>query len=535
MIQTAETPTVAVLNAPRSAAARATWLAPGGTAERLARVMRTAPGVRDVVACVPPGETAAPAGVRLLAREPDRIQREVEKLRQFSPTGFRDGILATTALDDGIDLPGALQAARQAKAERILFVPASSYFADPALVELLLGTERSPLEDSTLRFTKAPQGFGLFSWMTDRVEQAVREGRGPGSVFVYSNDAFTPDPTGTPACLALPPGAAAVARAFRADTPRGLAFCRALEAVVGPRGWERGALQAVTEAAASDPDAWTGSLPRVLELEICSRVNLPRPSLLPPRPALPDMDAGLFRALVDEFAAAGDGALLLGGHGEPLLHPEAAGLLRYAAERCPAVALATDGLGLTPELVQDSIEAGVAVINLRFGNWGREAYAALNCRDSFEQAVAAGRMVVQAVAKSGRALPVLVPEVTKTPSGESALESFYDTFWPGPSWPVIRGHNDFCGRLPSLAAFTLLPRGRNACRRLEEALYVLPDGRFALCAQDLEGSHSTGHAADGLAAAFAAATRQAARTAHRQGCCEAASPLCGACTQWATL
>lgn len=534
MIQTAETPTVAVLNAPRGQAARAQWLAPGGTAEKLARVMRGASCVREVFACVPPGTGAAPAGARLLPRETERIQLEVEKLRQFSPAGFRDGILATTALDEGIDMPGALQAARETKAERVLFVPASSYFADPAQVELLLNTERSPLEDSTLRFTKAPLGFNLFTWMTDRVEHAVRDGRGPGAVFVYSNEAFTPDPTGTPACLPLPPGLAAAARAFRADTPRGLAYCRALETVVGQRGWQRGAMQAVLEAAAGQPDAWTGSLPRVLELEICSRSNLPRPALLPPRAPMPDMDPGLFRALVDEFAQAGDGVLLLGGHGEPLLHPQATELLAYAAARCPAVALATDGLGLNEALVQACIESGVAVVNLRLGNWGREAYASVNGRDSFEQAVAAGRLVVQSVAKSGRALPVLVPEVVKTPAGEATLEAFYDTYWPGPSWPVVRGHNHFCGRLPSLAAFTLLPRGRGFCRRLEEGLYVLPDGRAAMCAQDLDGDYA-GTCAGGLAAAFGAAARQAARVAHRQGRCEAASPLCASCTQWATL
>ncbi len=55
------------------------------------------------------------------------------------------------------------------------------------------------------------------------------------------------------------------------------------------------------------------------------------------------LDGDLARRVLDELAACGNRSVLVSGHGEPLLHPEAAPILRYAASRMSA-ALTTNGV-----------------------------------------------------------------------------------------------------------------------------------------------------------------------------------------------
>ncbi|MEE9311042.1 MAG: SPASM domain-containing protein, partial [Planctomycetota bacterium] len=221
--------------------------------------------------------------------------------------------------------------------------------------------------------------------------------------------------------------------------------------------------------------------------------------------------------------------------GEPFKHPDALELTEYAASKLAAVAVKTDGFALDPATNKRLIDAGVALVSVTLGNWGREAYSEINGIDEFDNVLKNMRDLVDQTVSNGHSLPVLSPEVIKTPSGESGLEAFMDSFWPGPNWPVIRGHNDFCGRLPSLATFELLPRNRNACRRLSESMYIRPNGDAAFCVQDLDGQYVLGNVSESLESAFQGQRANDAREAHRCGAFEQASPLCARCKSWATL
>ena len=66
-------------------------------------------------------------------------------------------------------------------------------------------------------------------------------------------------------------------------------------------------------------------------------------------------------------------------------------------------------------------------------------------------------------------------------------------------------------------------------------MYILPSGRLALCAQDLDGNHSLGDASDGLEAIFTSRRTERIREQHRRAAPAAASPICSRCNSWATL
>ncbi|MCF6227110.1 MAG: SPASM domain-containing protein [Planctomycetes bacterium] len=539
MTQGPETSTLAVLNCPRNADIAKRWLASDGAAARISHTLRQIPCIKNILVLIDdelPADVESDSDLQVTRVTRDKIQKVCDTLRMFSPTGYREGVLQLTAMDEVLSFRAAIEYATENAIDRVLFLPAGTHFLDTESVRMLLETKRKGAEDSAFRYLKAPQGYMAFSWLAARAAMAVEEGRGPGSLFVYDPDGFCPYPTSTPAAFTLASEFMNSQHCFRGDTRRGEMFCDALEHFVGNDGWSNRSMAAVHEAADSIVTDFKPTAPRFMEIEICSERNYTPTDLLPARPLdTSTMDAGLFRSIVDEYSKWDDATLLIGGHGEPFRHPDALALIEYAARKLSAVAVRTDGFALDTDTNKRLIDAEVAMVSVTLGNWGREAYREINGIDEFDNVLKNMRDLVDQTVNNGHSLPVLSPEVIKTPSGESGLEAFMDSFWPGPNWPVIRGHNDFCGRLPSLATFELLPRIRNACRRLSESMYIRPNGDAALCAQDVDGQYILGNVSESLESAFQGQKADDAREAHRCGAYEQASPLCARCKSWATL
>lgn len=539
MTQGPETSTLAVLNCPRNPDVAKRWLATDGAAVKISRALMSINCIGSIVVLAEdelPDNIEQESALPITRVSRDKIQRTCDTLRLFSPTGYREGILQLTAMDEVLSFQKAVELATSKNLDRILFLPAGAHFMDIESIRLLIETERKGGEDSAFRYIKAPQGFMAFSWLTERASIAVKDGRGPGSLFVYDPEGFMPDPTSTPSAFTLASEFMNSQHCFRGDTRRGAMFCDALEHFVSNDGWSNRSMAAVQEAADSIVTDFKPAAPRLLEIELSSERNFTPTDLLPIRTVETSaIDSDLFRSIVDDYSTWDDATLLIGGHGEPFKHPDALELIEYAASKLAAVAVKTDGIALDATTNKRLIDAGVAMVSVTLGNWGREAYREINGVDEFDNVLQNMRDLVDQTVSNGHSQPVLSPEIIKTPSGESGLEAFMDSFWPGPNWPVIRGHNDFCGRLPSLATFELLPRNRNACRRLSESMYIRPNGDAALCAQDVDGQYVLGNVSEGLGSAFQSQRASDAREAHRCGAFEQASPLCARCKSWATL
>lgn len=108
--------------------------------------------------------------------------------------------------------------------------------------------------------------------------------------------------------------------------------------------------------------------PPLIWLELTRRCNLTCPHCYIEGGAARhnEMPASEFYRLIDEFADMGVWAVTFTG-GEPTLHPEFAGLVRHARKRQLLVGIATNGMFLSPELL-DSLPRDGVIISVSLDN-----------------------------------------------------------------------------------------------------------------------------------------------------------------------
>jgi radical SAM protein with 4Fe4S-binding SPASM domain len=122
--------------------------------------------------------------------------------------------------------------------------------------------------------------------------------------------------------------------------------------------------------------------PPLVWLELTRRCNLTCPHcyIEGGAPRENEMPASEFYRLLDEFAEMGVWAIAFTG-GEPTLHPEFGNLVRYARKKQLLVGIATNGMFLTPELLdslpRDGVIISVSLDNLHVGG-SREFRVATN-------------------------------------------------------------------------------------------------------------------------------------------------------------
>lgn len=108
--------------------------------------------------------------------------------------------------------------------------------------------------------------------------------------------------------------------------------------------------------------------PPLIWLELTRRCNLncPHCYIDGGAPRENEMPASEFYRLLEEFAEMGVWAVAFTG-GEPTLHPEFGNLVRYARQKRLLVGIATNGLFLTPELL-DSLPRDGVIISVSLDN-----------------------------------------------------------------------------------------------------------------------------------------------------------------------
>ena len=86
------------------------------------------------------------------------------------------------------------------------------------------------------------------------------------------------------------------------------------------------------------------------------------------------------------------------------------------------------------------------------------------------------------------------PEIIKMRKTEKELEPFFDFWYQKLGWVVIRGFNDYCGRIPDESVIHLLPSQRKLCMKIQNRLTVFADGAVPICAQDYSAEEPVGNA-----------------------------------------
>jgi Iron-sulfur cluster-binding domain len=217
-------------------------------------------------------------------------------------------------------------------------------------------------------------------------------------------------------------------------------------------------------------------------------------------PARGPIRQGVIQSLLDGLGDRDDVRIVLGGFGEPCLHP-ALPEICTALRKCPAVAsiaLRTSGLFAAgrerlAEAAEDAIfETPVDVIEVMLDADTAETYHRVHGIDGWERAIAMLEKWIARREKRQQVRPLIVPSFAKSRLNVGDMEAFFDRWQRRLGTALITGYSHCAAQRADLAVTSVSPPVRTVCRRVFSRALVLADGRMTTCDQDFAGRQTVG-------------------------------------------
>lgn len=461
--------------------------------------------------------------------------------RKWAMNSWRGGLAGATVFDEFTD-PHVLDAlVRREGADAVANVPAAAPLLDPGLLDRLVEHYVENRDSARLAVVQTAPGLSGIVYQADLLADIVNAGHPPTRMMSYLPDDPHRDITLQPCTMLTDAAVAHASGRCIADTSTAI--------------WRIERMLADLSAADPErtPDALTVSqwlladrrtpqdVPAELEIEIttddpsCESKLRPRGSALQ-RQASMALDT--FRRIIDGLVGDGerhrdDRLVVLGGFGDPLMHPEWPRFAQYAREAgVLGVAVRTPAVHLDEAAAEAMLDAQIDVLSVPIDAATAQTYRNLHNSDHHERVLAnlARFFEMQNHRKCPR--PLVVAEIVKTAATMDEIEPFYDRWIRTAGSAVIAGPSRYAGQWPDLSVMNMAPPARWPCQRLFARAMVLADGRMTLCDQDFRGSHAVGSTHD---INLARLWHSQAMTSARQSHVDAAYgdlPLCSQCDEW---
>lgn len=483
---------------------------------------------RDLAAQVcPPGIECLPIDSGVRSR-----RGMAQSARKWNLHSWRGGLASGTWFDEFLDLPLVGQVLATTGADAVLAVEGHQAVLDPRIASAMLLQARDRREEARFIFTAAPPGLAPLL-LTRAAVAELLEAKVPfGVLLTYRPEFPATDPVIHPTCLHVDNTIAHASARFLADTR--IAFER-LDRAIGELG-ESADATALCRWSARDGHDPAGPLPAEVELELTTDTPLDRSRLSPPlaensRRVLTDPDAVM--RLAGELAQYDDRLVVLGGAGDPLVHPQFVRILRglRAAGIC-GLAVRTSLLQMADECLEALFETKVDVLQVRIDSQSRDTYRQIHGIDGYADVLGHIERIENERRIRNSPQPLLAPSFTKCAANLHEMEVFFDAWIKRCGSAVLEGFNDYCGLLPPDTLLHTEPPFRGPCRRLPRRLMLLADGTVARCAQDVRGEHPIGDwRRETLAAIWSGTALAALRQEHARARWKDL-PLCGTCREW---
>ena len=461
-----------------------------------------------------------------------RSRRELLRCgRKWNLDCWRGSPLGTTWFDEYVEPLGVGRVLDHYGCEGVLCLDGHQPMLDATIATAMIAHQRENDAEARFVFTQAAPGLAGVILRRD-VTRELLERRVPvGLLLSYRPETPQMDPITKAVCYRLPAEVVQTPGRWTADTRRSREVLAQALADLG-EDCAAAALCAWVRAAGDRP---VEPLPVEVELELTTEDPLPETTLRPrgrraPRRRLEDV--GAVDRVVEQLAGYDDRLLVLGGHGDPLLHPAFGEICRRV--RASGVC----GLGVETALVElsegafEGLLGGVDVLEVRVDANSAETYRAVHKAEAFERVLANVERIQAARRKQQIAQPLLACGITRCAATLEEMEAFFERWIRATGWAMIRGYNDYCGVLPADSLVGSTPLVRSSCRRLRRRMMLLADGQAVLCGQDVAGQRTLGSWADTpLAELWHGAEIEAAREAHSVLELED-YPLCQRCREW---
>ena len=156
--------------------------------------------------------------------------------------------------------------------------------------------------------------------------------------------------------------------------------------------------------------------------------------------------------MFEEIASADDLRLVLGGVGDPLLHPRLFEMVDEAHRAgIGAIALETDLLGVEPAVIDQLADSPLDVISVNFPAALAPTYQAIMGVDGFKSAMENLARLISRRQSNGRGTPLVIPTFVKTAGNLAEMEAWYDHWVRMLGCAVISGPSDFAGEISDVS------------------------------------------------------------------------------------
>jgi len=444
--------------------------------------------------------------------------------------GWRGGLLGTCEFDRGFHGPWIAEIAEKTGADAVLLVDPSAGLVDPGLIDgLIEHAEARPEID--LCFSQAAPGLCGVVLRKPLVEQLAAGGAHPGALLCYRPDLPVHDPISKPSCAPVGTPLARTLHRFTLDSQRQID--RIAHATVHLNG-EMISTEAEQLVRFLDASPETMELPRDVVLELNTR-RATRPIYSPWSHIQfdrPDLTVETATALFEELASADDVRVVLGGVGDPLLHPEVFAIMDEARRMgVGAIAIETDLIGVEAGVIERLADSPVDIVSVNFPAVCPATYQAIMGVDGFKSVMENLTRLISRRQANRRGTPLAVPTFNKTAGNIGEMEAWYDHWMRVLGCAVIDGPKDFGGQIPDVSVAQMEPPRRRACARIARRLTVLCDGRSVSCEQDILGRQSFGRMGENSIKSVWTDGAAALRRDHVAGEWKR-HPVCAACKEW---
>lgn len=509
----------------------------GRTLDRLGRCTKlasihvvTGTEQRDAVA-----ELVGDRNVEIEAHEygPPTWQEAVGRGRKWSLDSWRGGIGGLCAFDESCNA-GVLSAlTKREQADAVASVPAAAALIDPALVDAMIEHFETIGEDYRLVFSQAPPGVSAMLARPIFLDDLHKVTQPAGRALTYNPDAPQLDFTSKPCCYSVPNVVIETPVRLLADTHRGIALIEELLADHAP---DELTAERVGALAAERRTRHLDRLPHEVEIELTTDDQLPGTTIRPRGDRVPKrgpIALDSVRRLAEELAGLDDSLVVLGGFGEPLLHPEFEDVLAACRQAgIFGLAVRTNGLAMSSDVIDLLIDHNVDIVSVTIDAHTADSYREINGMDGFEQVDANVRALQARVIERSSAGPLIVPEMTKIRMTIPEQEAFFDDWIRRTGWANVVSPPHYAGQMPDQAVMNMAPPQRSRCGRLWSRLVVLADGAAVTCDQDFAAGQPVGNTeSESIEAIWTGPTLAAIREAHVEVNLSDL-PLCPACDEW---
>ena len=412
--------------------------------------------------------------------------------RKWNLYAWRGSPLGTTWFDEYVEPICVARVIDHYACDAVLCLDGHQPVLDADVASAMVAHQRAAPDEAPMVFTQAPPGVAGIILGRETVRQLLEGDIPLGLLLSYRPEIARGDLINRPACYHVDAGVAQTPARLTGDTRRSREL---LSAALSDLGDDAPTTDVCSWLRLPGYD-WAGPLPIEVELELTTAHPLPTSRLLPPRERVPVRaltDLAAVNRWAEELAAYDDRLVVLGGHGDPLAHPEFGEVCRRirAAGAC-GLGVVTPLVELTDAQLETLLAQKVDFVKVRLDAHSAATYRDIHGADCFEQVIANIDRVQQVRRERVCAQPIVVPSFTRCAATLPEMEAFYDHWIRATGWAVIEGYNEYCGALPADTLLTTRPPVREACRRLGSRMMLLADGGVALCSQDFAGEQRLG-------------------------------------------